>query len=156
MRRVSRKDRWGKLTNNQVTRWVGSRQLSWQHMAHRKLRQNPCAHTRQKHKHMCKTGHEHAANENTYKPRVHRIHDNMKTHSQWKTQAACHTAQDITWMHAADKNVNCMHTTWHVDRRAHGRANSRLHAHTTRQNNIFSFIFMTRCWPVCVCVCVSK
>ncbi len=25
MRRVTRKDRWGKLTNNQVTRWVGSR-----------------------------------------------------------------------------------------------------------------------------------
>ncbi len=76
---------------------------------------------------MCKTGHEQAANENTHKPRVHTRHDNMKARSQWKTRAACHTAQDITWMHAADKNTNCVqnhtHTT-HVDKRARGRANS--------------------------------
>ncbi len=57
---------------------------------------------------MCKTGHEHAANEETHKPRIHTRHDNMKAHSQWKTQAACHTAQDITWMHTADKNTNCV------------------------------------------------
>ncbi len=31
---------------------------------------------------MCKRGHEHAANENTHKPRVHTRHDNMKAHSQ--------------------------------------------------------------------------
>ncbi len=43
-------------------------------------------------------------------------------------------AADITWMHAADKNTNCVHTTRHVDRGAHGRANSRPHAHITRQN----------------------
>ncbi len=35
-----REDRWDKLTNNQVTRWVGSRQLTWEHMAHRKLKQS--------------------------------------------------------------------------------------------------------------------
>ncbi len=34
---------------------------------------------------------------------------------------------------AADKNTKCVHTTRHMDRRAHGRANSRLHAHK-RQN----------------------
>ncbi len=76
---------------------------------------------------MCKTRHEHAANENTHKPHVHTRHYNMKARSQWKTRAACHTAQDITWMHAADKNTNCVqhhtHTT-HVDKRARGRANS--------------------------------
>ncbi len=78
---------------------------------------------------MCKTGHEHAANENTHKPRVHTRHDNMKACSQWNTWAACHTAQDITWMHTADKNTNCVqhhthtHTT-HVDKRTRGRANS--------------------------------
>ncbi len=62
---------------------------------------------------MCKTGHEHAANENTHKPRVHTRQDNMKAHSQWNTWA-CHTAQDITWMHAADKNTNCVQhqNTW--------------------------------------------
>ncbi len=32
---------------------------------------------------MCKTGHEHAANEKTHKPRVHTRHDNMKARSQW-------------------------------------------------------------------------
>ncbi len=66
---------------------------------------------------------------------VHTRHDNMKAHSQWNTQAACHTAQDITWMHAADKNKSCVqcHKT-HVDRRVSGQANSRSHAHTTRQN----------------------
>ncbi len=65
---------------------------------------------------------------------VHTKHDHMIARSQWKTQTACHTAQDITWMHTADKNTNCVHTTRHVDRRAHGRVNSRPHTHTTRQN----------------------
>ncbi len=31
---------------------------------------------------MFKTGHEHAANEKTHKPRVHTKHDTMKAHSQ--------------------------------------------------------------------------
>ncbi len=94
-------------------------------MANGKLRQKPCAHTKQKHKHMAsktksppmfKPGHEHAANENTHKPRVHTRHDNIRARSQWKTQAACHTAQDITWMHEADKNTNCVqhHKTQHM------------------------------------------
>ncbi len=84
---------------------------------------------------MCKTGHKHAANENTHKPHVHTRHDNMKARSQWNTQAACHTAQDITWMHAANKNTNCVqHHKTHLQRRARGRANSKPHTHTTRQN----------------------
>ncbi len=84
---------------------------------------------------MSKTRHEHAANENIHKPRVHTRHDNMKARSQWNTQAACHTAQVITWMHAADKNTNCVqHHKTHMGRRARGRANSRPHTHTMRQN----------------------
>ncbi len=84
---------------------------------------------------MCETRHEHAANEKTHKPRVHTRHDNMKAHSQWDTQAACHTAQDITLMHAADENTNCVqHHKTHMDRRACGRANSRPHTSTKRQN----------------------
>ncbi len=63
-----------------------------------------CVHTKQKQAHgqqnksptMCKTGHEHTANKNTHKSRVHTRHDNMKACSQCKTQAVCHTAQDIT------------------------------------------------------------
>ncbi len=112
-------------------------------MAHRKLRQshvltqnkNTSTWPANKSPAMCKTGHNHAANEKTHKPRVHTRHDNMKARSPWKTQAACHTAQHITWMHAADKNTNCVqHHKTHVDRRARGRANSRPHTHTTRQN----------------------
>ncbi len=100
MKRVPRKDRWGKLTNNKVTGWVGSRKLTWEHM--------------------CKTGHQHAANENTHKPCVHTRHDNKKAHSQWKTQA---------------KNTNCVqqHKSTHVDRSVSGRANSRPHTLTTRR-----------------------
>ncbi len=73
---------------------------------------------------MCKTGHGHAANENTHKRRVHTRHDNMKACSPWKTQAACHTAQDITWMHTADKTRTAFNNknTTHLDRRARGVA----------------------------------
>ncbi len=61
---------------------------------------------------------------------VHTRHDNMHP---MNTQAACHTAQDITLMHAADKNTNCVqHNKTH--RRTCGRANSRPHTHTMRQN----------------------
>ncbi len=101
-------------------------------MAHRKLRQkeNTSTWPANKSPGMCKTGHEHAANEETHKPRVHTRHDNMKACSQWKTQAACHTAQDITWMHAANKNTDCVqHHKTHVDRRARARANLWPHTH---------------------------
>ncbi len=56
-----------------------------------KTRQKAYAHTKQIHKDMvsktkspamCKTGHEHAVNENTHKPRVHTRHDYMKARSQ--------------------------------------------------------------------------
>ncbi len=72
---------------------------------------------------------------NLLNPPLHTRHDNMKARSQWNTQVACHTAQDITWMHAADKNQNYVqHYKTHVDSRARGRAKSRPHTHTTRQN----------------------
>ncbi len=83
---------------------------------------------------MFKTRHIHAANEKTNKPRVHTRHDNMKACSQWNTQAACHTAQDITWMHAADNTKCVQHNKTHVERRACGQANSRPHTPTKRQN----------------------
>ncbi len=71
---------------------------------------NTQAHGQQKYPAMCKTGHEHTANENanenTHKQHVHTRHDNIESMQPMKTQAACHTALDITWMHAADKNTN--------------------------------------------------
>ncbi len=60
--------RWGKLTNNQETRWVGAHGTQ-------KLWQKPCAHTsKTKSLTMCKTGHEHAANKETHKLCVHTKH----------------------------------------------------------------------------------
>ncbi len=107
-------------------------------MAHRKLRQshvltqnkNTSTWPANKSPAMCKTGHNHAANEKTHKPRVHTRHDNMKARSPWKTQAACHTAQHITWMHAADKTRTACNTTKHTWTEGY----SRPHTHTTRQN----------------------
>ncbi len=50
-------------------------------------------------------------------------------------QAACHTAQDITRMHAADRNTNCMqHNKTHVDKSVRCRANSRPRTHTMTEN----------------------
>ncbi len=104
-------------------------------MAHRTKQDKPCAHTKQKTQAhgqqnkspaMCRTGHKHAANEDTHKPRVHTKHDNMKARSQCKTQAVCHTAPDITWMHSADKTWTACNNTRQVDRRGH--------APTTREN----------------------
>ncbi len=123
---------------------MGSRQLTWEHMAHRKLRQKPCAHTKQKHKHMAsKTNHQPCAKQDTNTQlmrtlisRVHTRHDNMKARSQWNTRAACHTAQDITWMHAADKNTNCVQHHTHNTRGQESARPSELepHAQTMRQN----------------------
>ncbi len=115
MRRVTREDRWGKLTNNQVTRWVGSRQIDMRAHGTKKTKTKDMfshktktqAHRQQnKSPAMCKTRHEHAANEKTHKPRVHTRHDSIKSRSQRNTQAMCHTAQDTTRMHPAENNTN--------------------------------------------------
>jgi len=124
--RVMRESCWGKLINKQVTRWVGSRQIDMRGHGTQKTRtvHQPCA------KQDTNT-----QNEKTHKPRIHRRQDNMKARNQWNTQAACHTAQDITWMHAADRNTNCVqHNKTHVDRRARSRADSRPRTHTMTEN----------------------
>ncbi len=146
MRRVTRESSWGKLINKQVTRWVGSRQIDMRAHGTPKTRtEAACSHKTKTQAHgqqtkspaMCKTGHEHAANEKNHKPRVYTRHDNMKARSQWNTQAACHTAQDLTWLHAADRNTNCVqHNKTHVDRRACGRANWRPRTLTMTENGV--------------------
>ncbi len=78
--RVMRESSWGKLINNQVTRWVGSRQIDMR--ARGTQNRNTSTWPANKSPAMCKTGHEHAANEKTHKPRVHTRHDNMKARSQ--------------------------------------------------------------------------
>ncbi len=118
MRRVTR---WGKLTNNQVTRWVGSRHDMRAHSTQKTRTEARCSHKPKTQAHgqqqspaMCKR-HEHAANEETHKSRVHTRYDNMK--------------------HTANKNTNCVqHHKAHMNKRPHGRANSRPHTHTMRQN----------------------
>ncbi len=96
MRRVMRKTEVGPF-DNQVTRWVGSRQFTWEHIEHRKLRQKPCAHTKQKHKHLAsKTNHQPCAKQDT------------NTQLLRKLISSVFTQDMTTWKHAADKNVNCM------------------------------------------------
>ncbi len=146
MRRVTRESGWGKLINKQVTRWVGSRQIDMRAHGTPKTRtEAACSHKTKTQAHgqqtkspaMCKTGHEHAANEKTHKPRVYTRHDNIKALSQWNTQAACHTAQDITWLHAADRNTNCVqHNKTHMDRRACGPSKlETAHSHNDRKRS---------------------
>ncbi len=89
--RVTRENSWGKLINKQVTRWVWSRQIDMRARGTQKTRTEvTCSHKTETQAHgpannspaMCKTGHEHAANEKNHKPRVHTRHDNMKARSQ--------------------------------------------------------------------------
>ncbi len=70
---------------------MGSRQIDMRAHGTQKTKTKPCAHTKTKTQAngqqnklpaMCKTGHEHAANENNHKPRVHTKHDNTKARSQ--------------------------------------------------------------------------
>ncbi len=48
---VTREDRWGKLTHNQVTRWVGSRQIDMR--AHGTQKTRTEAHGQQTNHHPC-------------------------------------------------------------------------------------------------------
>ncbi len=85
--RVTRESSWGKLINKQITRWVGSRQIDMRAHGTQKTRtEATCSHKTKTQANnspaMCKTRHEHAANEKTHKPRVHTKHDNMNARSQ--------------------------------------------------------------------------
>ncbi len=96
-------------------------------MAHRTKQDKPCAHTKQKHKHMasktkslamCKTGHGHAANDNTHKPRVHTKHDKQeKAHSR---KTSCVQHNKIMKKHAAEPETHAEQNTTPVDRGAQG------------------------------------
>ncbi len=59
MRRVTRWHKWGKFTKNQETRWVGIKTTDMRAYGTQKLWQK------------CKMGHEHTANKETHKLRVH-------------------------------------------------------------------------------------
>ncbi len=80
---------------------------------------------------MCKTGHEHAANENTHKPLdmttwKHAANEKHKLRAtQHKTEHEC--TQPI-------KTRTACNNTKHVVRRVCDQANLRLHTHTTRHN----------------------
>ncbi len=65
---------------------------------------------------MCKTGHDHAANGKTHKPRrVHTRHDNIKTRSQWKTWTACYNTKH-TWTEERATERTRDHTLTQRDR----------------------------------------
>ncbi len=101
--RVTSWHRLDKLTNNQETRGVGSRQLTWEHTAHRNydkshvLTQNKNTSTWP-----AKQNHSPCAKRDMNTQLIRRLINhvftqnmtNVKAHSQWKTQAACHTEKD--------------------------------------------------------------
>ncbi len=83
---------------------------------------------------MCKTGHEHAANEKTHKPRVHTRHDNMKARSQriYKLRATQHKIQNKCTQPIETRTAcNTTKPTW---TRVRGAANSRPRTHTMTEN----------------------
>ncbi len=77
-----------------------------------KLWQKPCAHTKQKHKHiaskteslaMCKTGNEHTANNETHKPCVHTTHDKHESTQPMKnTSCVSHRTRQNKRKHNED------------------------------------------------------
>ncbi len=102
-----------------------------------KLWQKPCAHTKPKHKHMvsktesqamCKTGHEHAANKETHKPRVHTKHDKHES-TQPVKNTSCVPYKTRQNKRKQNEDNEC---TRKEERMA--RANSRPHAPTARPN----------------------
>ncbi len=103
---------------------VNSRQIDMRAHGTQKTKTKPCTHTNQKHKHMAsKTNHQPCAKQDTNTQLMRILISHMFT-------------QDMTtWMHAADKNTNCVQHHKHMwDRRIRSWANSRLPTHTTRQN----------------------
>ncbi len=103
----------------------GSRQLTWEHMAHRKLRQAICSHKTKTQAHGQQINHQPCAKQdtNTQLMRILISHVFTQDMTTWK-----HTANEKHKLRATPQN------TTHVDRRARGWANSRPHTHTTRRN----------------------
>ncbi len=144
MRRVTRENSWGKLFNKEVTRWVGSRQIDMRALGTQKTRTKAtCSHKTKTQAHGQQTIHQPCAKQDMNMQLMrklisHVFTQHMKTRkhrANEKTPAVCITAQDITYMHAADKNTNCVqHNKTHVDRSARCRANSRPRTHTMTEN----------------------
>ncbi len=59
MRRVTREDSWGKLTNKQVTKWVGSRQIDIRaHGTQKTKTKAMCSHETKTQEHGQQTNHQ--------------------------------------------------------------------------------------------------
>ncbi len=66
MRRVTSKDSWGKLTNNQITRWVGSRQIDMRaHGTQKTKTKAMCSHKTKTQAHGQQTNHQPCAKQDT-------------------------------------------------------------------------------------------
>ncbi len=115
---------WGRVNYKEIVIWKWTNPQSYKFVDNHLIQCTYCVHT------SVKVGDEgmrrglNVAEWWAFINKRHKLHATQ--HMTWH--------EDMTWMHAADKNTNCVQTTRHVDRRAHGRANSRPHVHTTRQN----------------------
>ncbi len=88
--RVMRESSWGKLINNQVTRWVGSRQIDMRARGTQKTRtEATCSHKTETQAHGQQTNHQPCAKQDMNTQLMRKLishvftrHDNMKARSQ--------------------------------------------------------------------------
>ncbi len=139
--RVMRESSWGKLINNQVTRWVGSRQIDTRARGTQKTRtEATCSHKTETQAHGQQTNHQPCAKQD------------MNTQLMRKLISHVFTQDMTTWKHAANEYTSCVphstrynkctqpietrtacNTTKHVDKSARCRANSRPRTHSDRK-----------------------
>ncbi len=101
MRRVTRESSWGKLSNKQVTRRVGSRQIDMRAHGTQKTRtEATCSHKTETQAHGQQTNHQPCAKQDMNRQLMRKLISHMFT-------------QDMTtWKHAANEYTSCVpHST---------------------------------------------
>ncbi len=140
--RVMRESSWGKLINNQVTRWVGSRQIDTRARGTQKTRtEATCSHKTETQAHGQQTNHQPCAKQD------------MNTQLMRKLISHVFTQDMTTWKHAANEYTSCVphstrynkctqpietrtacNTTKHTWTRVRGAERTRDRAHTVTEN----------------------
>ncbi len=142
--RVMRESSWGKLINNQVTRWVGSRQIDMSARGTQKTRtEATCSHKTETQAHGQQTNHQPCAKQdmNTQqhnKTRVDksarcRANSRPRTHTMTENGARVSEPRHRNSRHECrDPNTTLQHETRHADERA--RDSSTLEAARSHEN----------------------
>ncbi len=121
--RVMRESSWGKLINNQVTRWVGSRQIDMRARGTQKTRtEATCSHKTETQAHGQQTNHQPCAKQD------------MNTQLMRKLISQC---SHKTWQHESTQPIEtrtACNTTKHTWTRVCGAERTRDRAHTMTEN----------------------